>query len=44
MLLSRIAEELHAGLPDREVDVTDIAYDSRKVVPVTASMVIFRSG
>ena len=33
MLLSRIAEELHAGLPEREAEITDVAYDSRKVVP-----------
>ena len=33
MLLSRIAEELHAGLPEREVEITDVAYDSRKVTP-----------
>ena len=33
MLLSRIAEELHAGLPERDVNITDIAYDSRKVTP-----------
>ena len=33
MLLSRIAEELHVSLPQREADITDIAYDSRKVKP-----------
>ena len=33
MLLSRIAEEMHAGLPEREAEITDVAYDSRKVVP-----------
>ena len=33
MLLSTIAEELHAGLPEQDAEITDIAYDSRKVVP-----------
>ena len=33
MLLSRIAEELHVGLPEREAEIIDIAYDSRKVTP-----------
>ena len=33
MLLSTIAEELHANLPEREAEITDIAYDSRKVTP-----------
>ena len=33
MLLSKIAEELHTNLPERDVDITDVAYDSRKVTP-----------
>ena len=33
MLLSRIAEELHVTLPERDVEITDVAYDSRKVTP-----------
>ncbi|MBQ6145823.1 MAG: UDP-N-acetylmuramoyl-L-alanyl-D-glutamate--2,6-diaminopimelate ligase, partial [Clostridia bacterium] len=33
MLLSRIAEELHVSLPERDVEITDVAYDSRKVIP-----------
>ena len=31
MLLSKIAEELHVGVPERDTNITDIAYDSRKV-------------
>ena len=33
MLLSRIAEELHTQLPEQEAEITDVAYDSRKVKP-----------
>ena len=33
MLLSRITEELHASIPERDLEITDIAYDSRKVQP-----------
>ena len=33
MLLSRIVEELHAGMPERDVEINDIAYDSRRVKP-----------
>ena len=33
MLLSTIAEELHVSLPEREAEITDVAYDSRKVTP-----------
>ena len=39
MLLTKIAEELHVELPSRddlsawEIEITDVAYDSRKVIP-----------
>ena len=39
MLLTKIAEELHVELPPREdltkweIEITDVAYDSRKVIP-----------
>ena len=33
MLLSTIAEELHVARPQREAEITDVAYDSRKVTP-----------
>ena len=35
MLLSRIAEELHAGMPQRDAEIPDIAYDSRKATENT---------
>ena len=33
MLLSRIVEELHAGMPEKDAEINDIAYDSRSVKP-----------